>query len=218
MRRAVVRTASLEFERSLWARGLNAVYGLDEAGRGAWAGPVYAGAVCLPATGTDWESTLSGVFDSKAVRTADRQALCSTIEMSGCFWGVGSAQSHEVDQMGIGPATRLAMTRALEAAIGHIEAQHPEHLLLDALRWNWRNTPYTAIVGGDRRSLSIAAASILAKTHRDAFMTWLDAALPAYGFARHKGYGTQAHQAALAVHGPSEQHRMSFAPLKSRLL
>ena len=203
-------TPDLRFESTLWAEGFAYIAGLDEAGRGAWAGPVAAGAVILPPD-PEIQRQLSQVRDSKQMRPAERTYWAEIIKDQALAWGVGFATHLEIDAWGIVPATRQAMKRALEAL-----APVPEHLLIDALRLPEIALPQTALIKGDARSLSIAAASVLAKTARDAVMVQLDEQYPAYGFARHKGYGTAAHQSALERCGPCPIHRLSFAPVKER--
>ena len=198
----------LEFERPLWETGCLFVAGIDEAGRGALAGPVAAGAVVLPFS-PDIADLLSGVRDSKLMTPNQRQTWAETIRDLAAGWAVGTASPGEIDQIGIVPATRLAARRALDAL-----AVVPGHLLLDFLRLPEVDLPQTALVKGDRRSLSIAAASVLAKTTRDALLEQLDDEHPGYGFARHKGYGTAAHRAALRRLGPSPVHRRTFRPLR----
>lgn len=199
----------LHFESPLWEAGTLRVAGLDEAGRGAWAGPVTAGAVILPPD-TDISVRLSQVRDSKQMRPAERTFWAAVIKEQALAWGVGFATHQEIDAWGIVPATRRAMARALENL-----GIAPEHLLIDALRLPEIHLPQTPLIKGDARSLSIAAASVLAKTARDAVMVAFDAQFPSYGFARHKGYGTSLHQSALAQCGPCSIHRFSFAPLKN---
>lgn len=199
---------NLCFETGLWRRGILYVAGLDEAGRGAWAGPVSAGAVILPAQ-PEIAARLSQVRDSKQMTPAERAFWAEEIKTWALAWGVGFAANVEIDQSGIVPATRLAMLRALQN-LG-IPAQH---LLIDALRLPDVDLPQTPLIKGDARSLSIAAASVLAKTSRDALMIQLDTPYPDYGFARHKGYGTALHWAALRRMGPCVEHRFSFAPVK----
>jgi ribonuclease HII len=196
---------NLSFEQALWASGLHAVAGLDEAGRGAWAGPVSAAAVILPAD-PGLVKTLHGVRDSKQMRPHARDEWAAQIRAAATAWGIGFASHEEIDQMGIVPATRLAMHRALSELPA-------EALLIDALRLPKIPLPQASLIKGDARSLSIAAASVLAKTARDALLVELDSAYPGYGFARHKGYGTAAHREAIARLGPCPIHRMSFAPL-----
>jgi ribonuclease HII len=198
----------LTFESALWNAGSQYVAGLDEAGRGAWAGPVAAAAVILPADETILTS-LEGVRDSKQLSPGRRLRLANEIQKSALTWAVGLAGSVEIDQYGIIFATRLAMKRALEKL-----TLPPQHLLIDALFLPEMNFPQTSLLKGDQRSLSIAAASILAKTARDALMAQMDNSSPGYGFAVHKGYGTLRHRQALAQIGPCAEHRMSFAPLR----
>ena len=199
----------LHFESRLWESGIFRVAGLDEAGRGAWAGPVAAGAVILPPDAAVRDK-LAKVRDSKEMSPAERAFWAEEIKTHSLAWAVGLTFSQEIDQMGIVPATRLAMTRALEAL--PLEAQH---LLIDAMRLPEVDLPQTPLIKGDARSLSIAAASVLAKTARDAWMVQADDLYPNYGFARHKGYGTAAHQAALRALGPCSIHRFCFEPLKT---
>ena len=199
----------LSFERALWDAGCTRPAGLDEAGRGAWAGPVYAGAVILPPE-PELVRCLHGVRDSKQMTPRQREHWAVEIIAAAAAWGIGSASAAEIDALGILPATRLAMQRALDAC-----ALPPQHLLIDAVRLKAVDLPQTPLIKGDRRSLSIAAASVLAKTARDAWMVALDQELPAYGFAAHKGYGTRRHQQALAQSGACPEHRMSYAPLRA---
>jgi ribonuclease HII len=208
-----ILTASLHLEQARWDAGFRRVVGLDEVGRGTWAGPVTAAAVCLPDGQMELPHLLEGVMDSKQVRAAERERLVAHIRAAALACGVGSASSAEVDALGIVPATRLAMRRALAEA-----GLQPDFLLLDAMRWpEMAHVPQQSIIRGDSLSLSIAAASILAKVWRDAYMREMDTRYPNYGFAAHKGYGTAAHRAALEQHGPCPLHRLSFAPLQ-RLL
>jgi ribonuclease HII len=195
----------LSFELGLWKAGLTAVAGIDEAGRGALAGPVAAAAVVLPPE-TGIVKCLKGVRDSKQMSPNQREIARNIILKYAVTWGVGFSSAEEIDQMGILPATRLAACRALETLI-----PPPAHLLLDYLFLPEIPLPQTALVKGDCRSLSIAAASILAKTSRDALLCELELAYPGYGFASHKGYGTLAHRAALQRLGVSPVHRLSFA-------
>lgn len=195
----------LSFEMSLWQAGHNVVAGIDEAGRGALAGPVAAGAVILPPK-PGIEKLLNGVRDSKQLTAQQRETYKTVILEHALCCGVGLATSDEIDRIGILPATRLAMHRALE----NLSLQ-PEHLLLDYLFLPEITIPQTALVKGDCRSLSIAAASILAKTSRDAVLRDLDLTYPGYGFSTHKGYGTRAHREALKQLGACPIHRYTFA-------
>ena len=194
----------LTFELALWQAGLSAVAGIDEAGRGALAGPVSAAAVVL-SPDQSMMCYLKGVRDSKQLTPKQREIARGKILHHAAAWGVGFASSEEIDQIGILPATRLAAWRALQAL-----SIPPDHLLLDYLFLPDIPTPQTALVKGDCRSLSIAAASILAKTARDALLRELDLTFPGYGFAAHKGYGTRAHRDALTRLGVSRVHRRSI--------
>ena len=198
----------ISIESALWSNQIALVAGLDEAGRGAWAGPVVAAAVVLPQN-PEIEHKLKGVRDSKELTPAKRVEMASMIQQHALAYAVGQADNEEIDQMGILPATRLAMAWALAGL-----ALTPDHLLIDALFLPEIDIPQTSLIKGDQRSMSIAAASILAKTTRDALMTQYHTDYSAYGFERHKGYGTRLHQQRLAEHGPCSLHRMSYAPLQ----
>ena len=195
----------LSFELALWGAGIPLVAGVDEAGRGALAGPVSAAAVILPPD-QKMARILKGVRDSKQMTPLQRQAARELILLNTSAWGVGFASALEIDQMGILPATRLAACRALEAM-----SLTPLHILLDYLFLPEVPIPQTALTKGDCRCLSIAAASVLAKTSRDALMRELDITYPGYGFSLHKGYGTAAHRDAIRHLGVSQIHRTSFA-------
>lgn len=199
---------NLTFEQALWEDQKQWIAGLDEAGRGAWAGPVVAAVVIFPPFAS-LEQNLHGVRDSKQMNAHQREFWAEIIHEHAQTWGIGSAAHSEIDQLGILPATRLAMQRALEQL-----SVTPNHLLIDALLLPDLKSPQTALIKGDQRSLSIAAASILAKTTRDDLMRQEDDSYPVYGFSHHKGYGTRFHQQALAENGPCPIHRMSFRPLK----
>lgn len=198
------------FEQPLWAAGVRFVAGIDEAGRGAWAGPVAAAALLLPCD-PSLARVLEGVRDSKQLTPAERASWAERLAAVAVAWQVGYASCEEIDLLGILPATRLAASRALEAL-----PVAPQHLLLDYLFLPESPLPQTALVRGDARSLSIAGASILAKTARDARLRELDGCFPGYGFASHKGYGTPGHLEALLRLGPCPIHRRSFAPVKER--
>lgn len=198
----------LRFEAQIWAGGCAYIAGIDEAGRGAWAGPVAAGAVILPNL-PDLRERLARVRDSKQMTPRERDYWAGEIRAAACAWAVGFSASREIDQLGIVPATRLAMERALAGL-----SIQPGHLLIDALNLPGLNIPQTSLVKGDARSLSIAAASVLAKTARDQIMQQIDRQFPGYGFTRHKGYGTSSHLAALQELGPCAIHRFSFAPVR----
>jgi ribonuclease HII len=206
----------VKFEHAYWRRNLTHVAGIDEAGRGAWAGPVVAAAVILPRARriqSWWKSTvfrkLANVRDSKLLSPAPREALFEPIRAIALASATGLATNDEIDALGIVPATRLAMQRAIHA-LGIV----PDALLIDAAKLE-TDLPQQSIIHGDQLSLSIACASILAKVTRDRLMVELDAQIPGYEFARHKGYGTAVHQAALHKLGVSRAHRVSFAPVKN---
>ena len=196
----------LSFEHRLWESRLTRVAGLDEAGRGALAGPVAVGVVLFPNL-MDLTWTLAGVRDSKQMTALQRARWAERIKSVADCWQVGFASAEEIDTLGIVHAARLAGLRALE----QLEAL-PDYLLTDfRLELPELETPQTALVKGDQRSLSIAAASVLAKTSRDALLLDLDQDYPGYGFARHKGYGTARHRAAIGELGYSPVHRRTFA-------
>jgi len=197
---------TLSFESDLWEQGFLHVAGLDEAGRGALAGPVAVGVVILPDDRTLLSSTLSGVRDSKQLTPRRRESLVPHIVGTAVEWAVGFAAAEEIDMQGIVRATRLAALRAL-----HQFTVDPQYLLTDfRLELPQIEIPQTTIIKGDARCLSIACASILAKTERDALMRELDSQYPGYRLGKHKGYGTQAHRSALKRLGPSPIHRRSF--------
>jgi len=199
---------TLEFEQPLWEGGFACIAGIDEAGRGALAGPVAAGAVILPAD-PSLTHTLDQVRDSKLMTPPERQAWAPRIQAAALAWGVGLASSQEIDALGIVPATKLAARRALDSLVP--SQLFPDYLLTDYLLFPELDLPQTALIKGDQRSLSVAAASVLAKTARDALMCSADGQYPGYGFARHKGYGTLFHQQALARLGVCALHRRSFS-------
>ncbi len=198
-------------EEALWRRGFTYIAGVDEAGRGAWAGPVIASAVILPPT-PQLPASLQGLRDSKQLPPQQRERLYASLRTWALGIGIGRAESHEIDALGIAAATRLAMQRAVA------QLQPPaDGLLLDYVNLPDVHLPQWAIVHGDALSYSIAAASVVAKVTRDGLMRALDGRLPGYGFAQHKGYGTPAHRAALLRLGLSEQHRRTFAPVAELL-
>ncbi len=198
---------SLALEIEQWSAGCRLVAGVDEAGRGAWAGPVVAAAVILPAD-VAMSEHLAGVRDSKTLLPAARERLDALIRSHATAVGVGMADARTVDSIGLLPATVQAMNQAL-AGLG----LPPEHTLVDGPRLKGLNCAHSAVIRGDALCLSIAAASIVAKVARDRLMVELDRRHPGYGFAQHKGYGTEEHRAALQILGPCKQHRLSFAPL-----
>ncbi len=198
----------LEFETALWKSGCHLVGGVDEAGRGCLAGPVTAAIVILPQE-KNLLAPFSGVHDSKQLNPQQREEQQIRIENHSQQWAVGSASNIEIDQFGIVPATRLAIQRAQD----QLETR-PDHLLVDFIVLPNNPLPQTRLVKGDARSLSIAAASILAKTHRDALMIRAAEKYPLYGFEKNMGYGTSSHRQAILDFGHSPLHRLSFAPMK----
>jgi ribonuclease HII len=197
---------TLEFEQNLWTAGFARIAGIDEAGRGAWAGPVAAAAVIMPFN-PSLTQTLNQVRDSKLMTPLARQMWTPRIQEAALAWGVGFASAGEIDTLGILPATKLAALRALENLC-------PDYLITDFLVFREIDLPQTALVKGDQRSLSVSAASVLAKTARDAIMRELDEMYPGYGFSQNKGYGTRLHQEAIKNRGLCENHRKSFSITK----
>jgi ribonuclease HII len=199
---------TLAFEQELWRGGFNLVAGIDEAGRGALAGPVAAAVVILPPD-VSLLQKLAGVRDSKLMSPAQREHWAPIIRENALAWAVEFASAQEIDALGIVPATRLAARRALDAL--HSGKHAPDYLLTDYLLFREISLSQTALVKGDQLSLSVAAASVLAKTVRDDLMRRLDADYPSYGFARHKGYGTSFHRQVILRSGLSPIHRRSFS-------
>ncbi len=190
------------------------IAGLDEAGRGALAGPVVAAAVILPLDDADMQQHLAGVNDSKQLTAKQREALFARITRHALAYGIGQEPAAVIDEFGIIPATKRAMQQALEQL-----RPQAEFLLIDGrIRLKNNPLPQQSVIRGDAQSVSIAAASILAKVTRDRLMVAEDTRFPEYGFARHKGYGTEFHLAALAAHGPCPLHRRTFAPIRQPLL
>lgn len=199
---------TVEEELKLWRAGFRRIAGVDEVGRGCWAGPVVAAAVVLPAGLLADPAALAGVDDSKALTAAQRERLSAQIRALAEDWALGAVPAHVIDTHGIVAATRLAMQVAL------LQLNRPaDALLIDAVVLKDWPISQQSFIRGDARCLSIAAASIVAKVARDHMMAALDRAGPAYRFALHKGYGTAVHAQALRMHGPSPQHRRSFRPI-----
>lgn len=197
------------WEKKLHADGAKSLAGIDEAGRGPLAGPVVAAAVALPASWFDSElpEALSGINDSKKLSPRKRALLFDAIRQHPEIrFGLAQVEAEEIDAINILKATHRAMARAVEALKGFAA----DHALVDGLAVQGLPVPHTPIVKGDAKSFSIAAASILAKEHRDRLMTDWDARFPAYGFAKHKGYGTPQHRSAIMEYGPCALHRRSF--------
>jgi len=201
----MIQNPDLTYETNLWAYYPH-IAGLDEAGRGALAGPVAVGAVILPPNETLLTQSLAGVRDSKQMTPLERESLAPRIKEVVLTWSVGFASAEEIDSQGIVLATRLAALRAL-----HGLSLAPHYLLTDfRLELPQLDISQTALVKGDTLCLSIAAASVLAKTARDQFMCELDLYYQGYGLGKHKGYGTQAHRSAMKRLGVSPIHRRSF--------
>lgn len=200
----MISKPDLTYENHLWS-AWRYIAGLDEAGRGALAGPVYVGAVILPQEKSIIKK-LSGVHDSKLLNPTKRNLLSLQIKENVVAWGIGFSTAEEIDRLGIVPAIRLAASRAIEA-MNFI----PDFLLTDfRLELPELDIPQTAIVKGDQKSLSIASASILAKTARDEMMINLGKQFSEYHFSRHKGYGTLLHRETIKQFGYSAAHRKTF--------
>jgi ribonuclease HII len=193
------------FERELWDRGVSLIAGVDEAGMAPLAGPVVAAAVILPRG-----FRLPGLNDSKRIAgERRREELALRIKRDAVCWSVGQAEVEEIDRLNIYHAGLLAMRRAVKGL-----ALRPEYILVDARTIPHLGLPQRGIIRGDALSASIAAASLIAKTSRDAQMIAMDALYPGYGFASHKGYPTPAHLRALRQHGPLPVHRRTFGPVR----
>ena len=194
-------------EAALLQAGYTAIAGVDEVGRGTLAGPVVAAAAILPAHPSgDW---LANIRDSKQLTARRREISLEGMRSATVVMGTGAASAAEIDAVGIVEATRIAMRRAVEAL-----PTAPDFLLLDAMLLPDVDIPQRAIIKGDAKRLSIAAASIVAKVTRDAMMRDYDAEYPGYGFARHKGYATRQHLDALESLGACAIHRRTFAPVR----
>jgi len=195
-----VKALDCRFERTHWHSGRLEVAGIDEAGRGPLAGPVVAAAVVFPP-----EVWILGVDDSKVLVAAKREELYEVIRNCSTDIGIGIVSHGEIDELNIYQATMKAMTVAVSAL-----RREPSHLLVDGPRYNHPAIPATAVINGDARCFSIAAASIVAKVTRDRMMVDFAQIYPVYGFERHKGYGTRAHLSAIREFGPCPIHRKSF--------
>lgn len=197
-----------EFERVARLCGYRRIAGIDEAGRGPLAGPVVAAAVILPA-----RCRLLGINDSKQLTAKDREEVYTAILEQAVAVGIGSADVAEIDQLNILTATRLAMRRAIDQL-----APPPDYLLIDAVVLPGLKVPTRPIIKGDSLSVSIAAASVLAKVTRDRLMARYHETFPEYGFLSHKGYGTAEHLERLARHGPCSIHRRTFSPVQEVMI
>jgi ribonuclease HII len=201
------RRRLVRFDDEYRARWGDLIAGVDEAGRGPLAGPVVAACVVLPAT-----AGLRGVRDSKEMTPDERADGAERIRAVAVGWGVGVASVEEVDAFNIRMATLLAMRRAVEAL-----GIQPQGLLIDGSDQIFTALPCEAVVDGDARSLTVAAASVVAKVTRDGLMDEADRSFPGYGFAQNKGYGTPDHLEALRERGPCSIHRKSFRPVRELL-
>ena len=195
-------------ERRLRDSGFRAIAGTDEVGRGCLAGPVVAACVIL-----DSDPTLLGVNDSKMIAHEDRLDVCRFVLSRARAVAVGVVEAAVIDRINILRASKLAMHEAIENL-----SLRPDVLLLDAVMLESLEMPQVPLIAGDRRSVSIAAASIVAKVYRDMLMESYDARYPVYGFKHHRGYATEAHQAALKTYGPSPIHRRSFEGVHEPML
>jgi ribonuclease HII len=210
MARDSILDPDLTQEAALAGGGFRRIAGVDEAGRGAWAGPLVAAAVVLPEPASLDVDRLAGVRDSKLLTHAQRDALFDVVLDSAVDTGVGWSNADEVDLLGLTAANELAMVRAVRAL-----GIAPDHLLVDAFRLRSVDLPQRAIIHGDRICLSIAAASIVAKVFRDRWLASLGASYPVYGFEQHRGYGVAQHRKAIGEHGACGLHRLSYAPLRN---
>ncbi|MBI2909939.1 MAG: ribonuclease HII [Chloroflexi bacterium] len=206
----MVSVPTFDEEKELWSQGYLRVAGVDEAGRGPLAGPVVAAAVVLHRNSR--ASWLREIRDSKQLRAEKRESLLKLIQR-GAEAGIGISSNEIIDAEGMTNAIRLAAKRALESL-----KEPPQYVLIDGYALKDFPYPQTGIIDGDQFSISIAAASIVAKVTRDAIMLQMDALYPGYGFAQHKGYGTAEHLECLQRLGPCPIHRRSFSPLRERLL
>ncbi len=203
---------SLDRELALCRQGYRVVAGVDEVGRGAWAGPLLACAAVLPVESPTLAGELAGIRDSKRLTPRRRSQFHKQISTLALSLGLGVVSSSRLDELGVVAATKLAMTRALDAL-----SASPDYLLVDGFPLAYKGLPHQGIPGGDDLSVSISAASIVAKVERDRMMVALDDVFPGFDFGQHKGYGTARHREALDRLGPSPIHRMSYAPMKFTL-
>jgi len=203
-------TPHLEKEIALHQQGYRFVAGLDEAGRGAWAGPVVAAAVILPANQPDLAETLAGLTDSKKLSAKRRDFYFDLIQKIAVAVAVGAAEPDVVDNLNVVGATRQAMAQAIDKL-----TPIPDYLLLDHLRLPAVEIPQEAFARADSISLTVAAASVIAKVTRDRLMVNLHCRFPVYHFDRHKGYGTELHRSALTQYGPCAIHRQSYGPVRA---
>lgn len=192
----------LEYERKLYKEGMTIIAGVDEVGRGPLIGPVVASAVILPKN-----YKLEGLTDSKKLNEKKRNYFYDKIKEEALAVGIGIVDSKTIDEINIYDASKLAMTRA----INNLDIK-PEHILIDAMKLDLE-IPSTSIIKGDQKSISIAAASVIAKVTRDSMMYELDEKFPEYGFASHKGYPTKKHVENIEKHGLLDNYRFTFKPI-----
>tara|TARA_Y100001934_G_C12251467_1_gene725365 strand:- start:509 stop:1129 length:621 start_codon:yes stop_codon:yes gene_type:complete len=202
----LIPNTSFDLENQLLADGFNMVGGLDEVGRGALAGPVAAGLVVFPRD-VD-ESLLLEVTDSKKLSQKSRERLSNVIHTQSLVCEVGYADASEIDQLGIVPATKLAMDRAIDKSVLKLD-----YLIVDALDMSETGIPFYSLYKADQISKTVAAASIIAKVHRDHYMQSLSRKVPGYFFEKNKGYGTKEHMISISNMGPSVEHRKTFSPV-----
>lgn len=201
-------TIGIQEEQQLWRKGAQIVAGVDEVGRGCWAGPVVAAAVSFPTHLLNDPVALAGINDSKTLSAEARQAMAQQIRQLASGIGLGVVSAHLIDLFGIAEATKWAMMHAVLSL-----PNLPDGLVIDWVKLPELPLLQRSLPKGDAISISVAAASIIAKVYRDNLMHEYDQRDPRYGWAAHKGYGTAQHQRALAAHGPSLLHRRSFKPL-----
>jgi ribonuclease HII len=195
-----------KFETELYESSITYIAGIDEVGRGPLAGPVLTAAVILPK-----DFVLIGLDDSKKLSKDKREKFYEIIKAEALSIAIGECSAEEIDRVNIYEATKIAMVKSIESL--HIK---PEHLLIDAMKLQTL-IPQTSIIKGDSKSISIAAASVIAKVERDRIMDEYDSFYPGYSFSKHKGYGTPQHVEALQLNGISPIHRKSFAPIKNMI-
>ncbi len=194
----------LKYEKELYSKGIELIAGTDEVGRGPLVGPVVAAAVILPKN-----YQLEGLDDSKKLSEKKREKFYDIIMNDAIAVGIGEVGPKKIDEINILEASRLAM----KMAIDNLDVK-PEHILSDAMKLNNQNIPYTDIIHGDALSISIAAASVIAKVTRDRMMIELDKEYPQYGFAKHKGYPTKLHLENIKKYGVLDNYRFSYKPVK----
>ncbi len=203
----VYKTPTLEYELSAYRHGYKFIAGIDEVGRGPIAGPVVSAALVFD-LGIDFDR-ISYIRDSKQLSDTQRRRIVDELDHEGVDYGLGMVYASDIDEIGIVPATKRSMIKA----VAELRMQ-PDFLLIDAVHLSEINIVQKPIIKGDQRCLSIAAASVVAKVHRDNLMIAADEEYPGYGFAQHKGYPTKSHIQKLIELGPSPIHRVSFEPVR----